>query len=392
MKILFVTWDGPETNYIENLFVPIFRQLQTEYDYDFHIIQFTWSTRERFLKTRMACEQTAIPYTMIPVFRKIPFLGVLKAIFWQSKKVKSYAVKNKIDIIMPRATTAAAIVNKFANHTKFRYLFDADGFSQDERVDFSGWSPTGLKYKMYRTFEYKAISLAHGILVRSHKAKSILTNRGGKSFNSDKITVITNGKDSNQFNHIAQPLNGDEGIHFIYAGSLGPQYMFAEMMAIFKAVLSIRPTSTFIILTGNETYAKNELTLYSEEVKNQVVTKRVPPNEVPIYLQKSDIGFALRKPTFSMQAVAPIKLSEYLLCGLPVIANPGIGDTESILKNQDAAFLATEFQEKNLIEILNWCLASKNNASRKLKARALGLQHFSLDITVERYNNALQKL
>ena len=39
---------------------------------------------------------------------------------------------------------------------------------------------------------------------------------------------------------------------------------------------------------------------------------------------------ALRRSSFSMRAVAPIKLGEYLLCGLPALASPGVGDTDAI--------------------------------------------------------------
>jgi hypothetical protein len=51
------------------------------------------------------------------------------------------------------------------------------------------------------------------------------------------------------------------------------------------------------------------------------------------------VAFAIREPKFSMKGVAPIKLGEYLLMGMPTIASVGIGDTEQILNCIPHCFL-----------------------------------------------------
>src|SRR5690606_35943047 len=73
----------------------------------------------------------------------------------------------------------------------------------------------------------------------------------------------------------------------------------------------------FLILTGNLEFAESKI---PADLKEFIVLKKVNSEEVPSYLNAADLGFALRQPKFSMQGVAPIKLGEYLLCGLPVIA------------------------------------------------------------------------
>ncbi|MEZ4859227.1 MAG: hypothetical protein R2781_10490 [Flavobacteriaceae bacterium] len=389
-KVLFVTWDGPETNYIESLFLPIFSRLNAAYGHEFHIIQFTWGNPQRLQHTKAICAAQKVAYTSLNVSRKIAMLGLLKALFIQSKFVKRYVATHDIQIIMPRATTSAAIVNRFIKNTKATYLFDADGFSQDERVDFSGWNPKGLRYKMYRFFEKTALKKAHGVLCRSKAAKEILTERAGYNFDKNKITVIANGKDTAVFNMLPkEDFKPTKGVRFIYAGSLGPQYMLPEMLKIFENVVLHNPHSTFTILSGNLDFAEDIISSSFTKLHSKINLLKVLPAEVPSYIKNSDIAFSLRSPKFSMKGVCPIKLGEYLLCGVPVISNTGIGDTDVMLKDLKCAFIINDLKQISMPKISEWCVNVHGDYAIKMQARAVGKNFFDIDKTVALYHKAI---
>ena len=46
-NVLFMTWDGPQTSYMEGLFMPILSEVQNRTNYKIHVIQFTWGSQER---------------------------------------------------------------------------------------------------------------------------------------------------------------------------------------------------------------------------------------------------------------------------------------------------------------------------------------------------------
>ncbi len=108
------------------------------------------------------------------------------------------------------------------------------------------------------------------------------------------------------------------------------------MLAIFKRYQEKKATAKFLIFSGNPEFVTAKI---PDAMRNNIVVKSVPFVEVPQYLAAADIAFAIRKPTFSMQGVAPIKLGEYLLMGLPTIASAGIGDTETLLEGVPGTFL-----------------------------------------------------
>ena len=149
--------------------------------------------------------------------------------------------------------------------------------------------------------------------------------------------VIPNGEDADGFTPGSQVDRermrrenavASDGPLLVYGGSLGPQYDPAEMLRLFRAVLTRRPDARLLVLTGNAGVL-NGLLPRSGVPEEAVIVKRVPPDQMAPELAAADVGIALRTPTFSQQAVSPIKVSEYLLCGVPVVSLHGIGDLHS---------------------------------------------------------------
>jgi glycosyltransferase involved in cell wall biosynthesis len=65
--------------------------------------------------------------------------------------------------------------------------------------------------------------------------------------------------------------------------------------------------------------------------------------EVASYLSASDAGLAFIKPCFSKLASSPTKYAEYLGCGLPLIINAGIGDSDELITRERVGTLIKEF-------------------------------------------------
>src|SRR5689334_22453719 len=68
--------------------------------------------------------------------------------------------------------------------------------------------------------------------------------------------------------------------------------------------------------------------------------------EVPYYLSASDAGLAFIKPCFSKLASSPTKFAEYLACGLPLVINRGIGDSDSLADENCVAAMISHFNEE----------------------------------------------
>ena len=391
-NILFITWDGPQTSYMEGLFMPIFQEIAKRGDYQFHVVQFTWADAQKIAHTKAAADQMGITYSAWPVLRKPNVaIGSLLTVLSSAGKIKKYIRENNIHIVMPRSTFPAMIVNQIKNKN-FKIIFDADGLPIEERIDFAGLKKESFQYKLMKSAETKMLKSADAVITRSQKAIDIHIAHIGESFRS-KFSVVFNGRDKDVFAYqphlreeVIQELGLKDELLFVYAGSLGPQYCLTEMLEIFQAYAETREAK-FLILTGNTAFAEQNI---PSELKPHVILKSVPAEKVSFYLNGGDVAFGLRKPTFSMQGVAPIKLGEYLLCGLPVIASKGIGDTEKILENFEECYLYDHSigllpqiaQIKNFVE--KAIFVDRNNIAEKAQ------HYFSLEAAAESYLKAIK--
>ena len=116
VNILFITWDGPQTSYMEGLFLPIFHQIQKENKYCFHVIQFTWGTNDRIAITQKKANELGIKYTYKKIHRKpYALLGSLFTILGGTSIIREYINTYKIDIVMPRSTMPSIMVNRLSD-------------------------------------------------------------------------------------------------------------------------------------------------------------------------------------------------------------------------------------------------------------------------------------
>ena len=386
-NLLFITWDGPQTSYMEGLFMPIFQEIAKTSDVKFHVLQFTWADENKISETKSAADKMGITYSALSILRKPNVsVGSLLTVLTSSNKIKNYIQENNIDVVMPRSTFPAMIVNKIKNR-HFKIIFDADGLPIEERIDFSGLQKDSFQYKLMKSAETKMLKNADAVITRSQKAIGVHINNIGNE-NRNKFSVVFNGRDKNLFKlnsnsrvEARKELGLENEFLFVYAGSLGTQYCFPEMLEIFKNHTKAN-NSKFLILTGNTEFAEQKI---PNELKSSVILKSVKSDEVPYYLNAGDAAFALRQPSFSMQGVAPIKLGEYLLCGLPVIASKGIGDTGDILKNFEECYLydhsiGLQSQSKLIINFLEKAIfADKSRIADKAK------DYFSLEAAADSY-------
>lgn len=351
-NLLFIAWDSPEANYLEGLFMPIFAGLATEYN--IHIIQFTWGSGDKAVRIGELCRNNGLTYIHHPIYRKpIATAGVILTVLKGTRFIKKYILDNNIDIVMPRSTMPALMVLRVKKSLQgVKIVFDADGLPLEERVDFAGLKKSSFQYSFLKNIESRMIAKADIVLARTQSAVSYLAETN--NIDKNKFHAVINGRDASLFKPGAGQVNTvkaalgipAEAILLVYAGSLGPQYCFAEMISIYRAVKQLHNNCYLLLLTGSGSFIENNKALLAG-IEESVLVKQIAFTEMPKYLAAADAALALRRNFFSMKGVAPIKVGEYFLSGLPVILTPNTGDTETIFKNNEACFFINYFAGKH---------------------------------------------
>lgn len=391
MKILFVTWDGPQVSYLESLFLPIFAGL-ADHGVRVDILQFRWGSAEQAEAIAQACARAGCGYRHRTIRLGLAGLGPFATALAGGREVRRAVHDFGSEIVMPRSHMPA-IAAGAAGGARFRpILFDADGFAADEKVEFGSLSAKGPTYRILRRVEARTVRAADSVIVRSAAAARILAERAG--IGPERFHVVANGRDETVFHPHDEAtrlaVRGELDIAAaaplaVYAGSVGPQYRFDLIRDFAEALARRRPDARLLVLSGSPELAEAELT----GAPLAPVFLRAPPERVGRYLAAADIGLAFRADSFSVQGVAPVKLGEYLLCGVPAVGNAAVGDTAA------ARAAGLFFDDSAGVDAAAQWLADEVLPRREAfrdRARQAGLEGFSLRRSVDDYLAAIAPL
>lgn len=344
---------------------------------------------------RALAEEGGLVYSHQPIYRNgMPGLALT---LWRGmRKLKSYLRENSIAAVMPRSTNPAIMVNFLYTWLRKRGIqtvFDADGLPLQERVDFLGRDPRGVVLTWLKKQETKCLIHADKVLTRSEKAVDIHLNTLGSS-DRFRFQVVSNGRNptfftpkKNQRLRIREQMGmGEQDILWIYSGSLGPEYELVDMLTLFKSFRERHPKSQFLILTRNLDFFHAGT---PQGTPLGVSVKATSFTDIPDYLSAADVAISLRKPAKSLVGLAPVKLGEYLIMGLPVISTAGIGDTDEWLADKPFCYLYDKenYDSESLIQ---WVEAAKSISRTFI--RDFGIQRFGLENSISEYLKALNNL
>ena len=395
-NLLFVTWDSDKTNYLESLFFPILDGLQNTGEFRCFILQFSWASKGEVNRIAALADNKSLNYSHFLISRSpSPSLGVLVTLIRGASVIKDFVLNNQIDIVMPRSTMPALMVNQiwsFLKKNNLKLVFDADGLPIEERVDFAGMKKGGLPFRFLKWIEKKIMQNADRILTRSKKAITFHLQYNPKLVIS-KFFVVGNGRDSQVFNFQKESraiiraklgVAQDEWL-WVYTGSLGPAYAWEELCGLLSQIRLKFQKGKLLVLCRDDTFAKDRT---PKELIPFIQFLNIPFSAIPSHLSAGDLGISLRRPAPSLIGLSPIKLGEYFLCGLPVLASTQPGDSEELLESCEFVFPTVDPQNIDDSVLMNWW-DSKRPFDRE-EIRAFGLNHFSLEKSIESYRLALK--
>ena len=126
-------------------------------------------------------------------------------------------------------------------------------------------------------------------------------------------------------------LNIDGRFVFVHAGALGGLYL-TEQIADFLQTARERDPKTFaLFLTQSDPNLIVQLLRERGFAESDYFVGKVSPSEIPGYLCAADAGLSFVKAGYATQSRSPTKIPEYLACGLPIVANPGVGDVDELI-------------------------------------------------------------
>ncbi|HCA59074.1 MAG TPA: hypothetical protein DEP46_13960 [Blastocatellia bacterium] len=297
-------------------------------------------------------------------------------------------------------TLMGALARKFSRR-KPKLLFDIRGFFPEEYTDAGIWPEGGLLYRGAKRVERWLMKQSDAFVVLTEKAREILfpeSKETGYDKHGRPVEVIPCCVDLERFAS-ATPETRERkreelGIAgkrvMVYVGSFGGWYLTKETADIFGAFRERYPNAFAMILTQSKPEVIEPLLREAGYEDSDHLITQVPSAEIPEYLVAADVAVSFIKPCYSKQASSPTKNAEYLACGLPMIANSGVGDVDLLIEGHGVGALIENFDRESYLRAFD---RVESLGSISAKCRELASSEFDLKtVGGRRYGRIYRRL
>jgi glycosyltransferase involved in cell wall biosynthesis len=335
-----------------------------------------------------------LTYTASP-----PVLSTIYDVYQLKKTVEQLHAETAFRIVHCRSYITSIVGLQLKRKHGVKFIFDMRAFYADERVDGKLWNLKNPVFKaVYSYFKKKEVEFLseadHSISLTA-KGKEIIHTWNHIANQPVPVEVIPCCADLDHFHPSKVDgflqsdlkakfnLNNDDFV-ITYLGSIGTWYLLDEMLDFFKVMVEKRPNSKFLFITTD----RPETILNPAKEKGISLDRiRISPakrEEVPTFLSLADAAIFFIQPVFSKSGSSPTKHGEMLGMGLPVIANSGVGDVDSIIEDTDSGILVREFTTEAYEKAVDQIDDLLGIPTEQLQAAAK--KYYSLEEGVKRYN------
>jgi len=193
----------------------------------------------------------------------------------------------------------------------------------------------GFIKKLDAKYERTVLEQADSVLVVSESIKRIFASKSN-DVNADKIQVIPNGFDEEDFNVLSSP--SEDSLIITYTGTLSDDYNISSFIKALAEIIIDNPTVSIKIRFVGRVSERVLDEFKSNNLSNHIeVIKYVPHNESINYLMQSTALLLVIPDIINNEGILTGKLFEYLASRKPIIGiGPEQGDAANIINECQA--------------------------------------------------------
>ena len=308
------------------------------------------------------------------------------------RKAAALVRRNRIEMVHARGHIPATIALALKRRLGTKMIFDLRGLMAEEYVDAQHWREGGLPYRLTKAAERRILAATDGIVTLTERIWPIIKEWEGLRGRRVRHEVIPCCVDLSLFEFNGEDrarrrseLGLDDRLTMVYSGSLDGWYLTEAMADFFASYLRRDGQAHLLWLTTGSHDRVRELMAGRNIARENFSVLAVASADVPSYLAAADVGLAFIKRCVSKLASSPTKNGEYLACGLPLVINAGVGDSDALIHDWKAGVLIEEFTDEAFAAAGREIDAAVSDPQARMHARSVAEKVFDLQIAGERY-------
>ena len=316
------------------------------------------------------------------------------------RKASVLVQRNKIEMVHARGHIPATIALALKRRFGIRMIFDLRGLMAEEYVDAEHWRHGSLPYRITKSAERQILGATDAVVTLTQRIWPIIREWDGLRGRTPHHEVIPCCVDLARFRFSAEErarrreeLGLTDQFTIVYSGSLDGWYLTENMADFFANFAQRNPNAHILWLTTGSHDRVRELMKARNVGAERYSVRSAAAADVPSYLSAADAGLAFIKRCTSKIASSPTKNGEYLACGLPLIINAGIGDSDALIDEWQAGVLIEEFTEGEYALAGQHIEAMVAEPDARDKARKIAEELFHLQrVAGERYASLYERV
>ena len=290
------------------------------------------------------------------------------------------------DVIYVRSLTSVRVAQRMAKRLGARFVFDVRGLSAEEFACKHGRIP--LVGQLLAGWEIACIRRADQLLCVSHKMRSWINEHTGRT----DVEVVPSCVDTDEFEYdsaarsdLRKKLGWSDDIPVIaYSGGMSQWQRIGDILELLVGVRRFLPELRVLLLT---TLPSQMATLARESgLPDEAFEVRCAEHkDVPKWLSCADAGIILRHNIPLNNVASPVKIAEYLACGLPILCSEGIGDLSELIVAEHIGMVVPEDRALALRQVADFLHECPGNQELRKRVRNAAQAHLSWSAYIQTY-------
>ncbi len=346
-----------------------------------------WSDNPRMACARSDCEVHGIRW-LPQRFRYTPqiiapALSMLRMTWLAWREVRS----GRAELIHARSYIPAAVALAVHRLTGAPFIFDMRALWPEELITAGRIKRGSLLYRSISWIERACLARASAVMSLTHAAVEHLRQVYPKELEGQRIAVIPTCADLSRFTPAPARTPGPM-VHGCI-GTVLSGWFRTDWLASWLDVAAARdPDAQFEIVTRDD--AKQVRLALDPEGKlaDRVRIGPRTPVDMPEALRLHDLSIMFYAGgEVSELGRSPTRMAEVLGCGLPVVANAGVGDVASIIQEWRVGVLVEGSEPRQIESALDELYDLMRDTELPSRCRRAAADIFSLDAGTEAYRS-----
>lgn len=399
-SVLYLTQDGITDHIGQAQIAPYILGL-ARLGHSIHVVSAEKPGREQLTrKYRQMFEDLGVKWTTTRYSNRPPLISSAVVLWNMYRIARSIMAREKQQIIHCRAYLPLPVAAALKRRFRAKLLIDFRDF----------WADVGIETKPFK-FVFRYLKQREPDYLRAADHMVTLTNRAADVLcswypavvdgNRARYEVIPCCADFSHFDparlkpQASAKLRRELGLSeddfvLLYLGSLGHDYLLPQMLLLFRELLDLKPHAKFLFLTNAGHDAVEHARIAAGVPADVIRFASVDRSLVPDHVSLADLSVVFIRPTLSKAGCSPTKLAELFAMNVPVIANSGVGDIDSIVNlGLNGSVTVPDFESTTLRHALQQVLSLPHEVHARIRSNS---HEFSLSRGIERYDRVYRLL